>query len=802
PVVDLAALPERVREAAALALAADEAARPFDLTHGGLLRAFLLRLAPQRHLKLLTLHHIVADGWSLGVLVTELAALYGRQELAPLAVGYADFAVWQRRWLEGGALTAQLAWWKERLAGAPTRLELPADHPHRSQRPASAGMERAVHVHAPLAPELAARLRALSQGASGGATLFMVLLAAFEALLACVTGQDDLLLGSVVANRTRPETEGLIGLFANTVILRARLEDDPPFTTALARARETALGAWAHQDLPLELLVEELHPERETGRSPLFQAMLVLQNVPLVLELPGLTLRRVPVDSATAKFELTLEVTEEADGGLGTHWELSRDLFDAATGHRMAGWLGALLRGAVGSPAKPLSELPLLDEAERRQLLADCNPPASSARLATPVHRLFEQWAARAPERTAIVSANGGMALTYGELNARANRLARHLRALGVGPETRVGVAVERSPDQVTAFLAVLKAGGAYVPMDLSDPLERLAAMDAEAEVELMLSEDLLAADAEAVAAQAAENLPGPDPGTLAYVMFTSGSTGRPKAVAVEHRGIVRLVQGANFADLGPDQVFLQLAPTAFDASTLEIWGALLGGGRLVLAPGGVPSLDDLAALLEHHGVTTLWLTTGLFHLVVEERIGIFRGLAQLLTGGDVLSPEAVNRVLAELPGVRLVNAYGPTENTTFTTCHTVREPVPPGATVAIGQPISGTRVVLLDRRLRPVPDGVPGELLTGGAGLARGYLGRPDLTAERFVPDPLAEEAGEPGARLYRTGDLARWRGFGERGPERTLEFLRRADRQVKIRGFRVEPGEIEAVLAGHPGV
>ncbi|HEY2739260.1 MAG TPA: AMP-binding protein, partial [Thermoanaerobaculia bacterium] len=655
-----------------------------------------------------TLHHIVADGWSLGVLVAELAALYRGdhrgEEPAPLPVHYADFAVWQRQWLSGGPLAAQLAWWKERLAGAPTHLELPTDRP---QRTAAARTERGVHVHAPLSPELAAELRGSFRNA-GGTTLFMVLLAAFEALLARVTGQDDLLLGSVVANRTRPETEGLIGLFANTLVLRARLEDDPPFSTAVERARETALGAWAHQDLPLEVLVEELHPEREAGRTPLFQAVLVLQNAPLSLELPGLTLRRVPVDSATAKFDLTLEVTEEADGGLGgleMAWELSRDLFDAATGHRLAGWLGELLRGAVAAPGKPLSELPLLDDAERRQLLADCNPPASSAPLATPVHRLFEQWAERVPERTAVVSsggASGELALTYGELNVRANRLARHLRTLGVGAETRVGVAVERSPEQVTAFLAVLKAGGAYVPMDLSDPVERLAAMDAEAEVELMLSEELLAADGEAIAAQAAENLPDPDCGTLAYVMFTSGSTGRPKAVAVEHRGIVRLVCGADFADLGPDQVLLQLAPTAFDASTLEIWGALLGGGRLVLAPGGVPSLDDLAALVEHHGVTTLWLTTGLFHLVVEERIDIFRGLAQLLTGGDVLAPEAVNSVLAELPGVHLITAYGPTENTTFTTCHTLREPVPPGATVPIGRPISGTRVVLLDRRLRP----------------------------------------------------------------------------------------------------
>jgi amino acid adenylation domain-containing protein len=889
PVVDLAALPETAREAAAAALAAEEAARPFDLARGRLLRALLLRLAPERHLELVTLHHIVADGWSLGVLAGELAALYGaapRIPLPPLPVQYADFAVWQRERSAGGALAAQLAWWKERLDGAPTNLELPADRPRPAVR-----TQRGARVHTPLPAEVAAGLRGL--GKERGATLFMVLLAGFETLLARLTGQGDLLLGSVVANRMRPELEGLIGLFANTLVLRARLEDDPPFTAALARARASALGAWAHQDLPLEVLVEEMQPEREAGRSPLFQVLLVLQNAPLALALPGLAVRRVPVDSAAAKFDLTLEVTEEAGdlGGLDVTWELSLDLFDPATGGRLAGWLTNLLRGAVAAPGRRLSELPLLGAAERRQILLDWNPPPTRAPLGTPVHRLFEAQAARTPERVAVVA--GGETLTYGELNARANRLARRLRSLGVGPETRVGVALERSPAQVTAFLAVLKAGGAYVPLDLSDPVERLAAMEADAEVELLLTEELLAAEshldgdgahlgadrshfgadrrhlgangphlgadgahlgadrphfgangphfgangphlgadgphfgangphlgangphfgadgphfgadrpeAGARTAPEEENLPGPDTGTLAYVMFTSGSTGRPKAVAVEHRGIVRLVCATDFAGFGPEQVFLQIAPVAFDASTLEIWGALLHGGRLVLAPGGVPSLDDLGALLERHGVTSLWLTTGLFHVVVEEsRFAMLRGLSQILTGGEVISPEAVNRVLAELPGVRLVNAYGPTENTTFTTCHQVREPMSARGAEPIGRPIPGTRVHILDRFLQPVPAGVPGELWTGGEGLARGYLARPDLTAERFLPDPLAGEVGEPGARLYRTGDLARWRPGGADG---VLEFLGRADRQVKIRGFRVEPGEVEAVLAGHPGV
>jgi amino acid adenylation domain-containing protein len=788
PVIDLSGLPALVRDETAGVLSAAEAAQPFDLTTGPLLRVTLLRLAPDRHLELLTLHHIVADGWSLGVLAREIETLYASfsaglpPALPDLPMQYADFAVWQRRTLAGDVLDRLLAWWTDRLAGAPTVLELPADHPRPAVRTA-----RGARVESLLPEALATDLRGLSR--KRGTTLFLTLLAGFEALLLRHTGQEDLLVGTATANRSRPGTEGLIGLFADTLVLRAELAGDPGFLTALDHARETALGAFVHQDLPFERLVEALQPERRAGEMPLLQAVLVFQAESPEPALPGLAVRRVLVDSATAKFDLTLEL-EESPAGIRASWELSRDLFDPATIARLAGRFTNLLAGAVADPTARLSALPLLGDTERRQLFEAGVGERDFVLPDLPVHRLFEEQARRAPDRPALVTEDGG--ISYGELDARADRLARRLLELGVTPEARVGVAVERSPRMIECFLAILKAGAAYVPLGPAMPKERLDGMIAEAGVEWIFRDSGLGEGPKARAPLAQGNALGGGEG-LAYVLFTSGSTGRPKAVAVEHRSIVRLVRGGDFADLGPEQIFLQLAPPAFDASTLEIWGALANGGCLILPPPGPLSLDELGALLSRHGVTTLWLTAGLFHEVVESRIGILRGVRQLLAGGDVLSPAAVNRVLAELPGCRMINGYGPTENTTFTCCHTVCLPIPEGESVPLGRPIHGTRVAVLDRHLQPVPTGVTGELWTGGAGLARGYLGRPDLTAERFGPDP---SAATPGDRLYRTGDLVRWR------PDLTLEFLGRIDRQVKIRGFRVEPGEIEAVLARHPEV
>jgi len=784
PLIDLSSLPETVRGETAGTLAAAEAARPFDLETGPLLRVTLLRLAPERHVELLTVHHIVADGWSLGVLAREVAALYGGEQLPALPLQVTDFAIWQRRWLASGALERLLAWWTERLAGAPTVLELPADHLRPAVRTA-----RGSRVESLLPETLAGALRGLAR--KQGTTLFLTLLAGFQALLLRHTGQEDFLVGTATANR-RPETEGLIGLFADTLALRAELAGDPDFLTALQRARETALGAFAHQDLPFERLVAALQPERTAGEMPLLQAALVFQAEPPEPALPGLAVRRLPVDSGTARLGLSLEV-EESPGGLRASWELSRDLFDPATIERLAARFTNLVAGAVADPGARLSALPLLGDAERRQLLDAGDGERAFVMPDGPLHRLVEEQARRFPERIAVVSAEGE--ISYGELDARAERLARHLRELGVAPEARVGVAVERSLRMIECFLAILKAGAAYVPLDPAMPQERLEEMIAEAGISLTLTPGFPLSREEGGGWERGVGGEGPpvgDPRCLAYVLFTSGSTGRPKAVAVEHRSIVRLIRG-DFADLGPDQVFFQIAPPSFDASTPEIWGALANGGRLVLPPPGPLSLDELGALLARHGVTTLLLTSGLFQEVVESRIGILRGVRQLLAGGDVVSPAAVNRMLAELPGCRMICCYGPTENTTFTSTHTVREPIPDGATVPLGRPIGGTRVSVFDRFSQPVPPGVAGELWTGGAGLARGYLGRPDVTAERFAPDP---EAATPGERLYRTGDLVR------RRQDLTLEFLGRIDRQVKIRGFRVEPGEIETVLARHPEV
>ncbi len=781
PLIDLSSLPETVRGETAGTLAGAEAARPFDLETGSLLRVTLLRLGPERHVELLTVHHIVADGWSLGVLAREVAALYGGEPLPALPLQVTDFAVWQRKWLASGALERLLAWWTERLAGASTVLELPADHPRPAVRTA-----RGARVESLLPEGLAGALRGLAR--REGTTLFLVLLAGFEALLLRHTGQDDLLVGTATANRSRPGTEGLVGLFADTLVLRAELAGDPDFLTALQRARESALGAFVHQDLPFERLVEALQPERRAGEMPLLQATLAYQAEPPEPALQGLTVRRLPVDSGTAKFDLTLEV-EESPGGLLASWELSLDLFEPVTIERLAARLTNLLAGSVADPAARLSALPLLGDAERRQLLDAGDGERGFVMPDCTLHRLVEEQARRFPDRIALVSADEEV--SYGELDARAERLAGHLLELGVTPEARVGVAIDRSLRMIESFLAVLKAGGAYVPFDPAMPKERLDAMIEEAGISLILNPNSPLSRAEGGGWER-----GPGGEGLAYVIFTSGSTGRPKAVAAEHRSVIRLVRHdpkIGFADLGPEQIFFQIAPPSFDASTVEIWGALANGGRLVLPPPGPLALDELGALLARHEVTTLLLTSGLFQEVVESRIGILRGVRQLLAGGDVVSPAAVNRMLAEVPGCRMICCYGPTENTTFTSTHTVRKPLPAGATVPLGRPIGGTRVAVLDRFLQPVPPGVAGELWTGGAGLARGYLGRPDVTAERFAPDP---EAATPGERLYRTGDLVR------RRQDLTLEFLGRIDRQVKIRGFRVEPGEIEVVLARHPEV
>ena len=795
PRVDLSGLPEEIRQDAARRLVEEMVVRPFDLDRDPVLRAMALRLGPREHVLPLVVHHIAADGWSLGVMVEEIAALYpaalagAPAPLPELPVQYADFAVWQREWLRGEVLERQIAYWRERLAGAPP-LDLPTDRP----RPAAQSFRGATRMRR-IDPETTRALEALAR--RHDATLFMLLLAAMQTLLGRHAGQEDVVLGSPIANRTRAEVEPLIGFFVNSLALRGDLSGDPPFGEMVARARRSALEAYSHQDLPFERLVEELRPERRLSHNPIFQVMFAVQNTPLrPFELPGLAFEPVGFDFPATRFDLEVFFTEAA-GGLEVQLTYSTDLFDWPTVARLAGHLDNLLAAVLADPGQRLSEIPLLSAPERHQLLAEWNDTAAAIPRED-VAALFQEQARLRPAAVAVSAEEGD--LTYAELDRRSSRLARALAAAGVGPEVRVALLAQRSPALIVGVLGILKAGGAYVPLDPSYPAERLAWMLADSEGRVLLGDPALLAELpqavgipilELAADPGETGGPepvGPLPDGLAYVMYTSGSTGVPKGVGVTHRNVVRLVRESGFADLGAGQTFLQLAPVSFDASTLELWAPLLNGGRMAVFPPRRPSLEEIGEAVTRFGVTSLWLTAGLFQSMVEDRLDALRPLRQLLAGGDVLSPPHVRRALAELPGLTLINGYGPTEGTTFTCCFPMTSAEEVGTTVPLGRPIGNTRVHVLDADLRPVPAGVWGELCIAGDGLSRGYLGRPDLTAERFVPDPFGA-----GGRLYRTGDIARVR------PDGRIEFLGRRDGQVKLRGFRVELGEIESALARH---
>jgi amino acid adenylation domain-containing protein len=793
PVLDLSGLPEERREPEVLRITAAVARWPYDLGRGPLVRTALLRLGGREHALIVGMHHIVSDGWSMSVFVRELSALYRDETLPELAIQYADFAVWQRQWLSGEVMEERLGWWKDQLAGAPQVIDLPLDRPRPAVQTSRGGRAQLLLEHG---------LEAL--GRRLGATPFMILLAAWSALLRRHGGQDDVVVGTPIANRERAELEGVIGFFANTLALRVDLSGDPTAGELTRRIRDTALGAYARQDVPFERLVDELRPQRSLSFSPVFQVMLALQNLPAAeLDLAGLALSPLELDNARTQFDLSLFLRPQP-GGLLAQLVYARDLFDAETAGRMLDHFQRLLArmAADGGDALRISELPLLADEEREQVLRRWNDTATAYPRHATVHGLFEEQAWLRPETLAVVGANEQV--TYAELDRRANQVAARLLAAGVRPDEAVGLCAERSCDLIAALLGILKAGGAYVPLDPDYPQPRLAAMLEDTGARFVLVQEGLEAslpDTDAIrlplrAAPAAlpAALPEVQPEQLAYVVFTSGSTGRPKGVAVTHRCVVRLVRDTDHTPVGPDEVFLQLAPVSFDASTLEIWGPLLNGGGVALFPPGPPDLREIGEAVARHGVTALFLTAGLFHQMVESHLESLRPLRQLTAGGDVLSPAHVRRVLAGLPGVAMVNAYGPTENTTYTTAYPMRSENDAGTgSVPIGGPIANSRVYLLDAAFQPVPVGVVGRLYAAGDGLARGYARRPDLTAERFVPDSVS---GEAGARLYDTGDLARWRVSGD------LEFVGRADTQVKLRGFRIEPGEIEATLSAHPDV
>jgi natural product biosynthesis luciferase-like monooxygenase protein/amino acid adenylation domain-containing protein len=798
PVRDLTWAPEEEREPRAKEIAVREAERLFDLSQCPLLHVTLLRLGERDHVLTYVMHHIVADGWSMGILVEELSKLYtafaagAPSPLPELTIQYADFAHWQQQRLRGEVLERQLALWKKRLAGAPAALELPADRP-RPPVQTYRGARQAMALPA----ELSAELRELSR--REGVTLFMTLLAAFQVLLSRYTGQRDIVVGSDIANRNFAETEPLIGFFVNQIVLRTDLSDNPTFRELLSRVRATALEAYEHQDLPFEKLVEALQPERHLSRSPIFQAKFLLQNTPhdSSLSLPGLTLAPFNFEIEAATFDLLLSMVDTG-GGLRGLFEYSTDLFDDETVRRFGEHFVGLLASLVADPLRRVADVEFISEAERGRVLAEWNETAADFPRGRCVHELFEAQAARTPDAVAVV--HNDTQLTYAELNRRANQLAHHLRGLGVGAESLVGLCVERSHEMAVGLLGILKAGGAYLPLDPSYPLERLSFMLDDARVAVLLTqESLLEAlpahwshvvsldgDRELIAAESEENpAPAAGPDNLAYVIYTSGSTGMPKGVMLQHEGLCNMVaaQVKEF-DVRAESRVLQFASFSFDASVSEVFMALLAGARLYF--GDRESLEAgprLHAFLRENAITTVTLPPSLLAVMKSEGLP---ALKALVAAGEQCSPETVERWSQ---GRRFFNAYGPTE---FTVCATISELEGAGR-IVIGRPIANSEVYVLDAQLRPVPVGVYGELHLGGVQVARGYLNRAGLTAEKFVPNPYSTR---PGARLYKTGDLARWTNDGR------VEYAGRIDTQFKVRGYRVEAGEVEAALDSHPEV
>ena len=793
-------------EATAARLATEEAEKPFNLARGPLLRVKLLRLADDDHVLLITMHHIISDGWSIKVFIGEMEELYEahtkRQQatLPELPIQYADFALWQRSWLQGEKLEEQLSYWRTQLADAPPVLDLPTDRP----RPAFKTFHGA---HRPLifSKKLSEQITQL--GRREGSTLFMTLLSTFAGLLYRYTNQEDILIGTPIANRNRAETESVIGFFVNTLVLRVRLSDTITFRELLRQIRETALEAYEHQDLPFEKLVEELQPERTLSHSPLFQVMFHLQNaVSESLSLSGLNMGELDVGIQTAKFDLSLSMAESEEGLIG-EFNYNTDLFDAASIERMARHFEHLLEAAVANPDEQVARLRMLSQAETDEVLQWNETPREDSAENLPIHLVFAEQTRRTPDAVAVRFEQHE--LTYSELNRRANRLAHRLRRLGVGPEVCVGLLARRSAEMIVAMLAVLKAGGAYVPLDPDYPRDRLTFILETSQCPVLVTHGVTAADlageghdrvlvdtADCTIDSESDADPSNSthPENTAYVIFTSGSTGAPKGIVIPHRAVNHLVSADDYVDLRSSNCVAQASNASFDATTFEVWGALLSGAQLVGLPLDVIlSPRDFAGEIRRQRIDTLFLTTALFNQISYELPGAFATLEHLLFGGESADPLAVRQVLENGPPRRLLNVYGPTECTTFATWQLVRELPHSVATVPIGRAISHTRLYILDRHLQPVPVGVTGELHIGGDGLARGYLDHPGLTAERFVPDPFAVERG---GRLYRTGDLTRWLADGR------IEFVGRNDFQVKVRGFRIELGEIETVLREHESV
>ncbi len=809
PIIDLRSYPEAQLHTEVQRLANKEAKRPFDLEHGPLVRATLLRHADTDYMLLMTMHHIISDGWSIGLFFQELTSLYQSclvgqtSQLPELPIQYADYAMWQRDWITGEVLDQQIAYWSNQLVNVPV-LQLATDRP----RPALMTY-RGARLPVSLPLELARRLKDLSQ--REGVTLFMTLLAAFQVLLYRYTRQEDIAVGSPTAGRNREEIEGLIGFFVNTLVMRTDLSGDPSFRDLLRRVLDVTTGAYAHQDLPFEMLVEKVLPERDLGRNPLFQIIFQLLNAPTTLQAAsGEAVSRdmlpTEVHSGTAKFDLEFSLLENAQGLIG-YFEYSTDLFDATTIERMANYFQVLLESITTNPDERISRLALLSEEESHQLLVKWNESPSDYPQNQCVHQLFEIQVAQNPQAIAVIEE--GEEITYEELNQRANQLAFYIQSLGVGSEVYVGVCMERSISMVVALIAVLKAGGAYVPLDPEYPKARLAFILEDTQIPVLLTlqcmqvqlpshtSDLVCLDTDwqLISKQPMHNLNNIITAEdLAYVMYTSGSTGTPKGVCVPHRAINRLVLNTDYISLRPTDRIAHVSNTSFDAATFELWGALLAGASLVVLKRETAlSAEDFARQIRAQQLSVLFVTTSLFNKLVSELPTIFAPLRCLLFGGSAVDPKWVRQVLTQGSPDNILHVYGPTENTTFTTWYAVQA-VPEGATaIPIGYPISSTQTYVLDQHLQIVPVGVPGELYIGGAGLARGYLNRPELTAEKFIKNPFETDKD---ARLYKTGDLVRYSEDG------SIVFIGRIDDQIKLRGFRVEPGEIEAVLNQHGSV
>lgn len=800
--IDLGAMGPVEREIQVRAEALRLHQAPFNLERGPLLRVALLREAPDAHVLVLVMHHIVSDGWSMQVIVDELAAEYraraagGQAGLAPLPIQYADYAIWQRNWLEAGERERQLAYWKEQLGDTHPVLQLPADHARQPD-----GRYTAARHAIELPPLLVQALNARAKAA--GATLFTLLLAGLQGLLARYSGQHDIRVGVPIANRHRAETAGVVGFFVNTQVLRNVVEGRMPLARVLDQVREAVLGAQEHQDLPFEQLVEALQPERSKDANPLFQVMYShqRQTEPGRKQLPGLELEEYPLGQLGAQFELALESSETDDGRVRVAFNYAAELFEGATIERMAQHFLSMLEALSDTPQHALGDVALLDRQELEQL-SGWGVNGDLYIGLKPVHRLFEHRAREHPAAPAL--AFGGEMLSYAELNRRANRLAHRLIRLGVKPEAKVAIAVERSLEMVVGMLAILKAGGAYVPLDLEYPAERLAYMIEDSGVALLLTQErvrnrlpdgpnlptlILEAD---VGGEEEHDPQVPLHGeNLAYVIYTSGSTGRPKGAAIRHRALascmtwMQRTYGLTQAD-----TVLHKAPFGFDVSAWEIFWPLTTGVKLVVAaPGDQRDPERITALIRRHQVTTLNFVPAMLQaFLAHEGIEDETRLRYVICGGEAMPAATQGEALRRLAGVSLQNLYGPTETTIHVTQWTCRDDG--RGLVPIGRPIAETTAYVLDESLGKVPRGVAGELYIGGALLGRGYLGRPGLTAERFVADPFDAAGG----RLYRTGDLVRWNSGGQ------IEYLGRIDHQVKIRGLRIELGEVEAALLAQP--